>query len=168
MQTEETRALERIFELAAMQLDVLEDAARRPGIDRGALATNVLELLLAGIGAAAGQSAADSKIVALQKEKRLALAQRVAAWRAATIDVRHHLLALAEGWSCNICGSDVPKEAVISGVRVGQPRVELVCKACGKKTRLPHSGQEAFQRIFGALNTPDWNPSLNGFTWNER
>jgi hypothetical protein len=168
MEPEETRALDRLFEVAATQLDLLEDAARRPGVDRAALGASVLEFLLAGIGAAATTAAAAPRLDPARREARAALARRVEALRAATVDVRHHLIELSEGWACGACGADVAKGASVSGVRVGQPRVELVCKACGRSSRLAAKGQAAFDRVWGPRLGPAWNPALDGFAWNER
>jgi hypothetical protein len=168
MEPEDTRALERVFEVARAQLDLLEDAARRPGIDRGALAANALEFLLAGVGAAASLAAGAPRLDPTRREARAALARRIDALRAATVDVRHHLIELSEGWACPACGADVAKGAAVTGVKLGQPRVELVCKACGKHGRLGPRGQATFDRLWGPRAGPDWNPALEGFSWNER
>lgn len=152
-------SLAEIIAAAQTQLDMLEDAARRPGVDVARLREQSYELLMVAISAAAERE---------DRKRNAAFVERVARWRAATVDVRHHLIELAEGWSCSACRSDVPSGASIDGVRSGLVRVELSCKACRKKTKLAPAGQAHFQRVFGALCTPDWNPALNGFTWSER
>jgi len=150
-------ALERIVSATETQLDILEDAARRPNVDLTKLSQQSLELLILAIASAA---ATDKRFIRL--------AERVDRWRSRGADVHHHLIELSADWRCPACKSDVAREAAIDGVKVGLPRVELICANCGKKSRLNAKGQVAFERIFGPLLSPDWNPTLNGFKWNER
>lgn len=151
--------LSQVIGAAEVQLGMLEDAARRAGVDVGRLTQQSFELLVVALASAA--ASADPK-------KHAAFIERVARWRAATADVRHHLIELSEGWRCAACKSDVASGAAIDGVRAGLVRVELVCRACGKKTKLAAPGQAAFDRLYGPLVSPEWRPSNNGFSWSER
>lgn len=150
-------AFDHLVGVAATQLDMIEDAARRPGVDVGRLTQQSFELLVGALAATARADARHAPFVA-----------RVERWRAASVDVHHHLIELSEGWSCHVCGSDVASGAAIDGVRSGLVRVELVCKACGTRTKLGAKGDAVFKRVFGPLITPDWRPSANGFAWSER
>lgn len=147
--------LDQVIAVAETQLDMLEDASRRSGVDVARLTQQSFDLLLAALAASA-------------PAQHAAFVARVAKWRAASADVRHHLIELSEGWACHACKSDVASGAAIDGVRAGIPRVELICKACGKRTKLGARGQAAFEKIFGALVSPDWRPSNHGFVWSER
>ncbi len=151
--------LSQVIGVAETQLDMLEDASRRAGVDVARLTQQSFELLLAALASSAQ---------AHDPNRHAAFVGRVERWRAATADVRHHLIELSEGWACQACKSDVASGAAIDGVRAGLPRVELVCKACGKRTKLAAPGQATFQRVFGALVSPDWRPSSHGFLWSER
>lgn len=168
MPPSERQALERIVALAETQLDVIEDAAKRSSVDHGGLAQTSLQLLLQGMAAQLRGLALEPGTDPALAAKLKAFAERVDQHKARTVSVKDHLFELAEGWSCKHCGADVPSGAAISGVRVGQPRVELICRACTKTTRLTRDGEQVFEKRFGALLSESWNPALNGFVWNER
>lgn len=155
----EREALEAIIAAAGQQLDLIEEAAIRPEIDKAQLSKSALDLVLAAMA---------SHVQGLDGEAFAAFAARVAQIKAEQIDVRHHLIELSESWVCRACKSDVASGAVIAGVKARKPKVSLACKACGATTPLAPLGVAAFKKRFGQLVKPTWNPEHNGFIWNER
>lgn len=167
MAVSQVEALLRIVETAGIQLDLLEDAAKRPEVDRAGLSEAGLELLLQSIASNARDAAESESDPGLQDRLR-AFADRVARWKSGAVQVSRHLLELATDWTCKQCGSDVPRGARISGVRAAMVQVEIVCRACGAATKLNPKGKKAFERWFGPLVKPEWNPKLHGFEWDGR
>jgi hypothetical protein len=143
--------LERIVAVAATQLDLLEDARRRPEIDRAGLAETALELVLKGIAAEARAAGLDT------------FAQRHAAFAARGGDAQRHLIALGEGWACRHCKNDVVRSVQLARVD-DRWKASLVCRACGRVSPIAPLGTAALARHFGALlEDADWDPTDNGF-----
>lgn len=149
-----TDALTRIIEVANQQLDLLEDARRRPDVDLDGLSKVALEMLLRAVADAAEGS--DDPALA-------AFAARLAEKGKTDVDVRRHLIALGEGWGCKHCKNDVVGDAVVSMLDDGRPKVELRCASCGRVSPISNLGLAAFKKRFGHLVGPDWDPTQNGF-----
>lgn len=164
------RPLVELGRVVEAQLAVLDELAARPGPSEATRTATeaVFPLLLDALGttfdALARAPDASDELRALGA----ALAARIAARRAAQPDLRAHLLALAEGWSCGACRARVPKGATLSGARVGLVRVELSCQRCGKGTKLAAAGQRHFDAVFGPLVGTAWSPRASGFDGAER
>lgn len=150
---EKEDALARIVAVARTQLDLLADARRRPEVDRGGLAQTSLELLLDCIAREA--AAAGGELAAF--------AERHEAERRRAVDVRRHLIAIGEGWSCRHCKNDVVRAVLLTRVD-GAWKPAIVCRACGRTSPLAPLGIAALKKRFdGLLEDPDWDPTANGF-----
>ena len=158
------KALERILSAAKANLDVLLDATRRPEVSASGVSRMCLEVLLESIAAVARAGSDDPHVAAAMRE----LAEAFDEYRRRTIDVHQHFEALTRGWACSACEKTAAREAHVSGVKSGNVRVELECRACGAKTPLTKEGNKALNEIFGSLMAPAWNPAANGFVWDQR
>lgn len=166
MTNPERHALSKILDAAGAQLDLLADATHRPEVDRARLSQSCLDFLLEAIAVQA-ENLAEAKLPPDVRAAAQAFAERERDLRARSIDVRHHLIELGEGWMCGQCKTDVVSGAVISGVRKKRIKLELRCKACGSTAPIKKQGRAAFDKRFGHLLADDWNPEANGFIWNE-
>ncbi len=163
--TSEVQALAKIIDVANTQLDLLDDAQRRSEVDKGQLARSSLDFLLQAIAVEADNLSSGDVPPAL-RDAAARFAERERQLRATAIDVRHHLIALGDGWMCGQCKSDVVGGAVISGVQRKKIKIELQCKSCGATSPIKPAGSKVFDGKFGHLVAEGWNPKLNGFVWN--
>jgi hypothetical protein len=162
------RPLVELGRVVEAQLAVLDELAARPASGERTATEAVFPLLLDALGATFDALARAPDTSEELRELGAALAARIAARRAAQPELRAHLVALAEGWSCGACRARVPKGATLSGARVGLVRVELVCQRCGKGTKLAAAGQRHFDAVFGPLVGTAWSPRASGFEGAER
>jgi hypothetical protein len=158
------KALERIVFAAKTNVDVLLDAIKRPEVSPAGVSRLCLEVLLESIAGVARQSSNNPELAAAMS----ALLAAYDEYQKQTIDVHQHLTALARGWACNACKKTAAREAHAGGLKSGNIRVELECRACGAKTPLTKEGKVVLTEVFGALMTPAWNPAANGFIWDQR
>ena len=150
--------LSRWWETVAGMCETLEQAGERSDIDLPSFKSQVLGIMLEAIKSGALQLA-DEPASSLQARAR-AVADRIAAYQRASVDVRLHLIRLSEDWKCSACGKNVVAAATLT--RKTPPAAELVCKACSARTPLTTRGAERLQELFGALPA-GWNPALHGF-----
>jgi hypothetical protein len=146
--------LARVFDVAAGQLELLNQAALRPDVDRASLKAQCFDLVVEALGAQAQRLGSEPSA--------RKLLEKLAAHRQSALDVRTQLIRLSEGWSCSACGRDVAAGAAIS--RLAPLEAQLICRNCGAKTALAPAGQLKLQQLFGAAAAAaGWNPTLHGF-----
>jgi hypothetical protein len=164
------RPLVELGRVVEAQLAVLDELSARPqGAEAARAATEaVFPLLLDALGTTFDALARAPEASEELRVLGAALSTRIAARRTQQPELRAHLLALAEGWSCAACRARVPKGATLSGARVGLVRVELLCRRCGRGTKLAAAGQRHFDAVFGPLVGTAWSPSASGFEGAER
>jgi hypothetical protein len=139
--------LDALLEAMRAQLALLEDARVRPDVEQATVKENALFFLLQAF-----RSAADPE-----------LAQKIDAYLSGGAQAHTHLLELAAGWRCVACKQRVPAAAALSGVRAGQPKLSIVCKACGAASPATTDGTRALLRSFSV--SAEWDPLANGFAW---
>lgn len=142
--------LDALLTAVRQQLALLEDARARPDVDRAVVAENALHFLLHAFRAAAEPADAD-------------LVAQIDAYLAQSRQARTHLLELGSGWRCASCGQRVPADAAVSGVRSGQPKLAIVCKACGAQSPATTDGLRALRELFSV--TAAWDARASGFRW---
>ena len=162
------QALSGILEAATAQIHRLRDGAARPDVDRGGLAESALGLLLEGVAAHVAPLRHDSTQPGDVRRKATAFCRDVETYRAASLPVGRYLDDLASDWACGRCNERVAKAAAVSGVRLDAIELSLVCAACGEKTRVTGKNFALFEKIFGHVVSPQWNPRANGFLWDGR
>ena len=81
-------ALQAMVALAGAQLEILEDAQRRPELNRAEVVWSCLELLLRGMAHELGPLATSSAVSAQLRENLAAFAQRVERFEHASVQVR--------------------------------------------------------------------------------
>ncbi len=151
-------AVSQLAESVAEQLRSLEaSGARQP-----AELESQLDLVLQAVGSLAQKLCSEPSFSPEVRQRLGNLADRVGAWRATKIDVRHYLLQLGEDWRCPACQSRVPRGALVLG-DVAQPVIELICRDCGSTASLTEAGRAAFERLFGHLVGKAWQPEHHGF-----
>lgn len=164
MADERERALERLAKATLTLVDMrLASRVAYPPVDDTELIRSCLDLMLE---AWATESKSLERAPGLpEASKKLfgAVRARLEQLKLATVDANVHLIELSQGWRCPKCQSDVAAAAAASVGPGGKPKVELVCRACKTRSALAPAGQEAFQRLFGHLVAPTWNPAANGF-----
>jgi hypothetical protein len=152
----------RIIEACRAQL---QELARAPeGEARVRHRAVVLEDLLHGLAASfapLGKSAVEPSL----RTKARELAEAVALWSKSEIRAELHLVALGEGWACAGCGANTPAAAAVTALGGDKAEVRLVCSRCQAATGLTPKGRLAFERLFGHLVKPGWNPTMNGFRY---
>ncbi len=163
-------ALDAILELTAGQLALLTDAAKRPDVDQGGVARTALAMLLKGVRASVAPLAKDPSMAAEARARIERVVCAVDGWERASVALGHHLIAIADGWQCRGCGSDVARGAALSGVTLGPTlvKLELVCAECGARSPPTAKGRKVFEEHFGHLVVDGWNPEANGFAWDRR
>jgi len=163
-------ALDAILELTAGQLALLTDGAKRPDVDQGGLSRTALAMMLKGVRASVAPLAKDASLSADARARIERVVGAVDAWERASAALGHHLIAIAEGWQCRACGSDVARTAAVSGVKLGPSliKLELVCAECGARSVPTATGRKVFEQHFGHLVVEGWNPEANGFLWDRR
>ena len=151
--------LGRWWQTVAEMIETLDQAGQRSDIDIASFKAQILDLMLDAIKAGAvGLADAPGPL----QERAKTLADRIAAYKARTVDVRLHLIALSQDWRCAACGKNVVSAAAV--VSQSPLAAELVCRACGARTPLTPSGEARLQELFGPLAAKGrWNPALNGF-----
>jgi hypothetical protein len=142
-------------------LELVEQGARRDGVQLASLKLQCFDLLLKGIATAVTRLEGDVSLPPSVRERSRAVADRLVAHQRSFADVRLHLIDLAQDWHCAACGSDVVAAAAI--VTRSPLDVALVCKACGARSSLTARGQRRLGELFGSLVSDTWNPALNGF-----
>jgi len=163
-------ALDAILELTAGQLALIADGAKRPDVDLAGLTRSSFDLLLKGIKANVAPLAGDASLPAEARARVARVVGAVEAWERASVMLGHHLIAIAGGWQCPACGSDVARTAAVSGVALGKSliKLELVCAECGARSPPSAKGRKLFEEKFGHLVIAGWNPEANGFLWDRR
>ena len=154
--------IERVIGDVEKHVAMLQDAAERPEVDRDRLAASALELLLRSMAVHVEALLSHERVPA---STRASLGEALAAIRALEADsvrAEHHLSDLASGWRCSHCSSKVPREARVHA-RGGAFEVSLACQRCGRASVLAPEGRAMFDRVFGPLATPGWDPSRHGF-----
>ena len=147
-------ALAGLFDVVSGQLEVMNQAATRPDVDRAKLKAQCFDMVLEAVGAQA------NRLSAQPSAKKLL--EKLAQHKKTGADVRMQLIALSEDWKCQACGRDVAGGATVT--KRAPLEGELVCKNCGAKTPLTPQGQTRLQKLFGAsAAAADWNPATNGF-----
>jgi len=160
-------ALNKILAATEQQLDILLDGLARPGLDQTQARRHAFELVLKAMAAEARGLSAESELADPDRQALQGFLKKAEAFDRGSVDVHSHIIELSEDWACKDCGADVAAEAAVSGVRAETYQVELICQACGERSPLAGKGYKRFQKIFGALIAPTWNPRANGFIWNE-
>lgn len=163
-------ALDAILEVTAGQLALLTDAAKRPDVDQGGVSRTALAMMLKGVRASVAPLRTDASLAPEARARIERVIGAVDAWERASAALGHHLIAIAEGWQCRACGSDVARTAAVSGVKLGPTlvKLELVCAECGARSMPTAKGRKVFEQHFGHLVVDGWNPEVNGFSWDRR
>ncbi len=167
---ETEQALVGLLQVIAGQQQLVRDVEQRGPPPGPALYRSALDLVAAAAVAAARRAGTDPTATPTLKAAVATFVREAEARARADVRVDDHLLALARAWECRACHEDVPRGAFVSGVVAGRSglRVDIVCKACGQRSPAAASGTQHFDRVFGPLVGPDWNPEANGFGWDRR
>jgi hypothetical protein len=168
--SETERAFTTLLEAIAAQQALVRDVEQRGPPPGPALYRSAFDVLVDAALASARRAAVDPAATPALKSAAATFAQTAEAHARARVRVDDHLLALARGWECRSCHDDVPRAAFVSGVVAGRSglRVDIVCKSCGQRSPATASGMQHFDRVFGALVGPEWNPEVHGFGWDRR
>jgi 3-dehydroquinate dehydratase len=157
----EHEAVAKLLDVVSNLVEMLAQAAQRRDVDLTSLKSQCLDLILEAIAAAATKLSSDISVPAPLRERSSAVVDRLAAFQRSFVDVRLHLIDLAEGWQCSACGRDVAGGAAV--VSKSPLVAVLVCKACGVKSPLTPRGEQRLQELFGTLASAAWDPALNRF-----
>jgi hypothetical protein len=168
--SETERAFTTLLDAIAAQQALVRDVEQRGPPPGPALYRSAFDVLVEAALASARRAAVDPSATPALKSAAAIFAQAAEAHARASVRVDDHLLALARDWECRSCHEDVPRGAFVSGVVAGRSglRVDIVCKSCGQRSPAATSGMHHFDRVFGSLVGPDWNPEAHGFAWDRR
>lgn len=161
MNSNATDAWVRLLDVVSGLVAMLEQARYRTDVDLASLKTQCFDLVLEAIVTNTSLLTSDTTLSALVQERARTLLDQVATYQRNFVDVRLHLIELAEDWRCAACGRDVPRGAVV--VSKSPLVAVLVCKACGAKSPPGSRGEQRLQELFGSLASTTWVPGLNGF-----